>query len=168
MRVVFALILTFIATFGGPVLAAQNEKINKLKAQIINIQNAGKLGVRNLTLCRKILGYGSYIPYNSNVIQKGKKAFLYFEPGNIFTSVSKGVYSSSFSEGATITDSKGKVVFSNPKMVEFSYTSTKPLFDVFMRNKFSLNAPGEYIFKIVLYDELRGEKAKAEYAFTVK
>ncbi|VAX25804.1 hypothetical protein MNBD_NITROSPINAE04-2676 [hydrothermal vent metagenome] len=168
MKIICAVIIACAISFGGPALAAQNEKINKLKAQILNVQNAGKLGVRDLTLCRKILGYGSYIPYSGNVIQKGKRAFLYFEPGNIFTSVSKGIYSLSFSEGAVITDSKGKIVFRNPKMVEFSYSSTKPLFDLFIRNHFSLNAPGEYIFKIVLYDELRGEKAKAEYAFTIK
>jgi len=168
MRAIFAVIIIFTISFGGSASAAQNEKINKLKKQIIKIQNAGKLGVRDLILCRKILGYGSYIPYRSNVIQRGKKAFLYFEPGNIFTSVSKDIYSLSFSEGVVITDSKGKVVFKNPKMVEFSYTSTKPLFDLFIRNHFSLNAPGEYIFKIVLYDELRREKAKAEYAFTIK
>lgn len=168
MRVIFALILTFIATFGGPVLAAQNEKINKLKAQIIKIQNGGKLSIHNLTLCRKILGYGSYIPYDTNVIPIGKKAFLYFEPGNIFTSISKGRYSFSISEDITIVNSKGKVIINSPKAARFTSNSKQPLFETYLRNSFHLNIRGDYIFKIVLYDELRETKTKAEFAFTVK
>ncbi|HEB73396.1 MAG TPA: hypothetical protein ENI77_12365 [Nitrospirae bacterium] len=168
MRAIFAVIIIFTISFGGPALAARNEKINKLKKQIIEIQNSGKLGVRNLTLCLKIFGYGSYIPYNTNVVPKGKKAYIYFEPGNVFTSMSKGRYSFSIYEDIIITDSKGKVVIAKPKAASLASNSKQPLFETYLRNSFHLNKPGDYIFKIVLYDELRGAKVEAEYPFTIK
>jgi len=168
VRIICAVIIIFTISFGGSALAAGNEKITKLKEQIIEIQNGGELGIRNLTLCFKIMGYGAYIPYNNNVIPKGKTAFLYFEPGNVFTSISKGRYSSSIYEDIIITDSNGKVIINQPKAARFTSNSKQPLFETYFRNSFHLNIPGNYIFKILLYDELRRTKAKAEFAFTVK
>ncbi|VAX19400.1 hypothetical protein MNBD_NITROSPINAE02-1675 [hydrothermal vent metagenome] len=167
MKIVYTAIIIFVVTFGGHAEAAPN-KTDKLKKQIIKIQNAGKLGIRNLILCRQIIGYGSYIPYDTNVIEKGKTAFFYFEPGNIFISESNGKYSFSISEDITIVDSKGKVILDKPKLVKSSSISRQPLFDIYLRNEFHINSPGDYIFKIVLYDDLRGTKTKTEFKFKVK
>ncbi len=168
MKIICATIIAFTVAFSSPTLAVASSKIEKLQKEIIKIQNAGKLGILNLTLCRQINGYSSFIPYDTNVIPRGKTALLYFEPDNLFTSVSKGKYSFSLSEDISIVNSKGKVVLNLPKVVQVSSTSKQPLFDIHLRNSFYLNAPDDYVFNIVLVDELRKTKVKASFKFTVK
>ena len=60
-------------------------ELEEIKSQIIDLQNKGKLGVRDMVLSRQIYGYGSYEPYQNNVMSHDATAYVYFEPVNFFT-----------------------------------------------------------------------------------
>lgn len=170
MRIIYPVIIAIAIGVGGSDHDSQYEKIDKLKEQIIEIQNDGELGVRNLTLCRKIVSYGVYIPYNTNVARKGSVVYFYYEIENIFTNKSKDGYAVNFSQDAILVNSEGKELFNMPKAIKFNYNSNRPVINYYTTFKLDLSsaAPGDYIYKLVLYDELKGSKAKAEFPFTVK
>ncbi|HEB73397.1 MAG TPA: hypothetical protein ENI77_12370 [Nitrospirae bacterium] len=170
MRIIYSVVIAVAIIMSGSAPGSQYGKIDKIKEQIIEIQNSGELGVRNLTLCRKIIGYGVYIPYTTNVTPKGAVIYFYSEVENIFTSKSKDGYAVNFSQDVILVNSKGKELLNMPKAIKFNYSSVKPVLNLYITFKLNLSsaAPGDYIYKIVLYDELRGAKVKAEYPFTIK
>lgn len=162
--------MAVVIVVSGLAQGSQYEKIDKLKDQIMKIQNAGKLGVRNLTMCRKVLGYGAYVPYSGNVASKGAVIFFYYEIENIFTNKSKDKYSISFSQDAILTNSKGVELLNKPKIIKMNYNSNKPMLNLYATFKLNLSSakPGDYIYKLALYDELKGAKITAEFPFTIK
>ncbi|VAX19398.1 hypothetical protein MNBD_NITROSPINAE02-1674 [hydrothermal vent metagenome] len=170
MKIIYSLITALAIVMTGAAHGSQYDKIDNLKEQILEIQNTSKLGIRSFALCRKIIGYGVYVPYSSNVIPKGSVVYFYYEVNNIFTSKSKDGYSINFSQDAIVADSKGKVLMNMPKVLKFNYNSNKPALNFYTTFKLDLSSapPGDYIYKIVLYDELRGSVFRAELPFSVK
>jgi len=170
MGIIYSAIIAIAITVSGQAQDSRYDKITKLKEQIIEIQNGGELGIRNLTLCRKIISYGVYIPYMTNVTPKGSVIYFYFEVENIFTSKTKDGYAVSFSQDAILTNSEGKELLNMPKVIKFNYNSIKPVLNLYTTFKLNLSsaAPGDYIYKVVLYDELKGSKTKAEFPFSIK
>lgn len=157
----------FFAVAASPLFAAADE-VDRLKEQIIQFQNQAALGIRELTLSRKINGYGSFIPYSTNKIQANKTAFVYFEPINLFTNVSRDGYAFSLSVDWTIIDSAGREILRREKAVEFNNNSRKPVFDLYINMHFSISAPGAYVLQFVVNDELRQESVKTELPVVVE
>ncbi len=170
MRTIYSVIIAVAIIMSGPAHGSQYKKIDKLKEQIIEIQNNSKLGIRNFAICRKIIRYGEYVPFTSKVVPKGSVVFFYYEVENIFTNKSEDGYAISFSQDAILTDSKGNELLNMPKVIKFNHNSIRPLLNVYTTFELNLSnaKPGDYVYKAVLYDELRGSKTNAEISFTVK
>ncbi|MBN1834293.1 MAG: hypothetical protein JW820_00515, partial [Spirochaetales bacterium] len=66
--------------------------ILRLKNQIIDLQNRGTLGFKDVSLCSKVIGFGSYVPLPEPAIPQGGELLLYYEPVNVFTNRVKGQY----------------------------------------------------------------------------
>ncbi|MCP2521167.1 hypothetical protein NLD30_12080, partial [SCandidatus Aminicenantes bacterium Aminicenantia_JdfR_composite] len=84
MRRLFSILIIFVLVlyaFSIP----QYEEILKLKEKIIDLQNKGKLGIKDLTLCSKIISFGAYVPLQEPKIKRGGILLVYYEPVNVFT-----------------------------------------------------------------------------------
>lgn len=143
---------------------------DKLKDQIIQIQNQGSLGITDLRLCRHITGYGKYVPYEGSVVERDAVVHFYYETENIFTSVNDGVYAIYYSQDAILENSAGEQLLNMPKALRFDYQSNKPILNIFAQFELDLGGapPGDYVYKIVLYDELRGTSTSAQLPFTIR
>lgn len=138
------------------------EKIISLKNEIIDIQNKGNLDINNVTFCSKIIGFGSYVPLDRNIIKQNNDLLVYYEPLNLFTNRVKGNYEIFYSQDMILLLPDGKELFSKEKALQFHYYSMTPVLDIYATNNFNVGniPPGKYIYKIVLNDELRGTKSE--------
>lgn len=154
----------------GPSASSDPGTVDELKERIIRIQNERDLRIADLTLCRKIDGYGKYVPYDKNVVKRDAVVHFYYEPKNVFTNVSKSGYTVTFSQDVVLENSGGDRLLEMPKALNFDYTSNKPILDLYAQFELNLEGaqPGKYLYKIVVYDELKGTKAEAELPFRIK
>lgn len=160
-------ILAFLLLLSAGRLLMAGE-LDELKLQIIELQNQGALGVRDLALSPQIHGYGSYEPFQDNVMRHDRPAYVYFEPINLFTNVSTDGYSFSLSQDMVILDSAGREIFRKDGAVKFNSRSNKPIFDIYLQNTLTINQPGDYVFKVIVHDELRQESVEAELPIRVQ
>lgn len=150
---------------------AQQDEILKLKEKIIELQNKGELGLRNFTLCSKILGFASYVPLENPVIDKNGELLAYYEPVDIFTNKNQGMYEIWFTQDMIVLDSKGAVIQEWKDILVYHQSTRLPALDVYAQNNVSLGgqlAPGKYTFKAVLKDQLSGKTATKTAEFQVK
>ena len=166
-------VLSFIVVvmLSGNVFAEQGdyEKILKLKDQIVRIQNEGKLGMRNLNLCSKVITLGAYVPLPEAKIEVGKTYYIYYEPTNWFTKIEKGRYEFWLEQEVLILDVQGDVVWSSLRAPIAHHNTAVPMLDIYMVNNIDLTAapPGKYTYKIVLHDEFKGETATKTVDFEI-
>jgi len=166
-RLIFYLLLGVLV--GGGVFA-QDDEILRLKEQIIDLQNMGTLGFRNLVACSKVMDYGSFEPLSDNKVKVGDVIFFYFEPQNVFTRRAEGKYEIWLTEDMIIlTADQRKEIFKKEKALEIHYQSSSPRLDLYGINQLTLISlpPGKYIFKAILHDQLKGEEASATWPFEV-
>ncbi|MCP2604569.1 hypothetical protein NLC29_00235 [Candidatus Aminicenantes bacterium AH-873-B07] len=147
----------------------QYEEILKLKEKIIDLQNKGKLNFKDLTLCSKIISFGAYVPLQEPKIKRGGSLLVYYEPVNVFTNRKKGTYEIWYTQDLILLDSKKKVIFKKEDALNFHYTFTSPVMDLYATNSLELgNLPkGKYIYKIVLKDKLKDAIAVKEISFEI-
>jgi len=152
-------------------LYSQDNKILQLKEQIIDLQNEGDLGFKEMILCSKIIGFGSYVPLQKPVVDKNGELLVYFEPANIFTNRRSGIYEMWYREDMILMNEKGEVMQKWEDIVDFHYTAQKPVLDLFGRNSINLggNVPaGKYRFKAVIKDQLSGKTASKTIDFEIR
>jgi len=147
----------------------QYKEILKLKEKIIDLQNKGKLGFKDLTLCSKIISFGAYVPLPQPKIKRGRTLLVYYEPINVFTNRKKGLYEIWYIQDMILLDSKKKIIFKKEDALSFHYTFTSPVMDLYATNSLELGnlSPGKYIYKIVLKDRLKDEVAVKEIPFEI-
>ena len=147
----------------------QYEEILKLKEKIIDLQNKGKLGIKDLTLCSKIISFGAYVPLQEPKIKRGGMLLVYYEPINVFTNRKKGTYEIWYTQDMILLDSKKKLLFKKENALNFHYTFTSPVMDLYATNSLELgNLPsGKYIYKILLKDRLKDEVVVREIPFKI-
>ena len=166
-RLVGVLIIFFFALniFGTP----QYKEILRLKEKIIDLQNKGKLGFKDLTLCSKIISFGAYVPLQEPKIKRGGTLLVYYEPINVFTNRKKGTYEIWYTQDMILLNSKRKVIFKKEDALNFHYTFTSPVMDLYATNSLELGnlPPGKYIYRIVLKDRLKDEVAVKEISFEI-
>ena len=154
------LILTFVALMAFSGASGQENEILKLKDQIIELQNNGKLGFQQFLLCSSIFTFASYIPLSEPVIGKTGTLLLYYEPHNIFTKKEDGMYEVWYTQDMVLLNQEGTVIQEWPDILEFHHRAGKPVMDVFAQNSLDFDGsipPGKYKFKAVLKDKIRGE-----------
>lgn len=152
------------------VIAETADEVLDLKHRIIEIQNSGKLGFNNLTLCSEVSSFCSYTPLQSPEVPANGTLLLYYEPRNLSTSLITGVYKIHFTQDVILLDKTGgTVIFRQDEMLKFDYSTTSPVLDVFATNRLTLTglAPGEYIFKAILHDKIKASSAETIVKFRV-
>jgi hypothetical protein len=151
--------------------SAQESEILKLKERIIELQNKGELGFRNLTFCSTIIGFGSYVPLASPVVDKSAQLLVYYEPVNVFTSKKDGLYEIWYTQDMVLLDEKGQALQEWPNALDFHYTTRTPILDLFAQNSLDLGGQvpaGKYKFKAVLKDKLSGRTAVRTMDFEIR
>jgi hypothetical protein len=145
------------------------EEILRLKDQIVRIQNEGKLGMRNLNLCSKVITLGSYVPLPEAKIKGGKKYYIYYEPTNWFTKTEEGRYEFWFTQDAFLLDAKGEVLVERLGALSMHFNTTTPLLDIYVVNDLHITGapPGRYTYKMVLRDEFKDETETKEVDFEI-
>jgi hypothetical protein len=150
---------------------AQDSEILKLKERIIEIQNKGDLGFRNFSFCSTIIGFGSYVPLSSNMLNQSGELLVYYEPVNVFTSRKEGLYEVWYTQDMVLLDEKGAVLQEWPNALDFHYTTRTPVMDLWAQNNINLGGQipaGKYKFKAVLKDKLSGRTAAKILDFEVR
>ena len=165
MCLIFALFIVFGWTF------AQEDEILDLKEKIIELQNKGKLGFTNFTLCSKIMGFASYVPLPELVIDKNGTLLIYYEPINIFTKRKGDLYEIWYTQDMTLLRNNGEVVSHWNDILTFHYTTKKPVMDLFAQNSIELKGQlpvGKYKFKATLKDKLTEKTATHIIDFEIR
>ena len=165
--------MAFLAliVLAASVAFAQENEILKLKEKIIEIQNKGDLGFRNFAFCSTIIGFGSYVPLSSPVLDKSGQLLVYYEPVNVFTSKKEGLYEIWYTQDMVLLDQKGEVLQEWPNALDFHYTTRTPVMDLFAQNSLDLGGQvpaGKYKFKAVLKDKLSGRTSIKIMDFEVR
>lgn len=145
-----------------PAGAGDAEEILRLKQEIIEKQNKGKLGVQEFTLCSKVLNYASFYPLQENKIKRGTKLLLYYEPINWFTSFRQGRYEFYLTQDVILESAAGEVLFDRSGLLSMHYNTGKPILDIYMTNDFDLGQlpAAKYRYIIVLHDMISGQEFK--------
>jgi len=167
LRVV--LVVPFLLLALAPVGADDQGEVLKLKNQIVDLQNRGSLGFREFALCSNVLGYGSYVPLEAAVVPPGSELLIYLEPANVFTNRNKGQYEIWYTQDMVLLAEDGEVLYEQRDALNFRYASRSPVFDLYATNSLNLGdlPPGNYVFKAVLRDKLRGTAAEQLLPFAV-
>ena len=168
---VLSLTILVLVMLTGAVFAEQGnyEKILKLKDEIIKIQNQGKLGFRNFTLCSKIITMGNYVPLPEPKIKVGKKLLIYYEPANVFTNTQGGRYEFWVTQDMFLFDEEGKLLFEKTKALSMHFNTATPLLDLYITNTLTLTglSAGKYTYKAVLHDVLKDSTATKTIDFEI-
>ncbi|HUX12646.1 MAG TPA: hypothetical protein VMW87_06435 [Spirochaetia bacterium] len=160
--------LMLLGILFAPVVHAQDSVV-ALKEKIIDIQNAGTLGFRNFSLCSEVSTYGQYVRYPDNKVKAGGKIYFYYEPDNIYTDRSDGIYHIFFTQDMIVEDSDGNSLLNAPTALNFKYDGKTPVLDVYGLNTLTLGdiPPGKYRFVAILHDQLRNAEVRKIYPFEV-
>jgi hypothetical protein len=165
--------LFFCLLLGGmvvcPIVHAQETDVSALKEKILNLQNMYPLGIRTLVPCSTVTDYESYDPLSDNEVKAGDVIFFYFEPQNPSTNKGEGTYEIWLILDAVVLSEQQQEVFKKENAVEMHYQTSSPRLDIFgvYQLTFAEVPPGNYIFKAILHDKIKGESASATWAFKV-
>jgi len=167
--VVLSIIMVVMLTGSGIGEEGDYEKILKLKDQIVRIQNEGKLGMRNLNLCSKVITLGAYVPLPEAKIKAEKEYYIYYEPTNWFTKIEGGRYEFWFTQDAFLLDAKGEVLVERLGALSMHFNTATPLLDIYVVNDLHITGapPGKYTYKMVLRDEFKDEIVTKTVGFEI-
>jgi hypothetical protein len=142
-------------------------EIRRLKEQIIELQNKGKLGLRKVVLCSSVEGYGVYSPIEPG--QPNPKVYLYFEPENVSTLVTGDRYIIDLSVDLFLYDATGKLIAGKETIFRINRVSRSPIFDVFYKVELNLKKPGGQgaLLKTVLHDKIKNGSVSSTYRINV-
>lgn len=162
---VFATMIIFVWAY------TQQDEILNLKEKIIDLQNMGKLGYANFTMCSNIMGFASYVPLPEPVLEKNGTLLIYYEPINVFTNRKEGLYEIWYTQDMTLLNENGEVVSHWNDILTFHYTTQRPVMDLFAQNSIELKGllpAGKYKFKATLKDKLSEKTAIHMIEFEIR
>jgi hypothetical protein len=135
------------------------DEVPRLKKQIIELQNKGKLGFRKVVPCTAVEGFGVYSPLapGSNV----SKVLLYVEPENFTTLVTGDRYIVDLSVDVFIYDKAGKLISGKENALKINRVSYSPIVDLYYKIELNLGKPAgqEFVIKTALHDKLKNQSA---------
>ena len=166
-RILCCLLLLGIVT--SPFAIAQDSDVALLRERIVNLQNQYPLGIRTLVACSTVTGYGSYEPLPDNQVQSGDVIFFYVEPQNPSTNKVEGTYEIWLTQDMFVLTAQQQEIFKKENAVEIHEKTSSPRLDIFGVNQLTLAeiSPGQYLFKVIVHDRIKGEEASATWAFEV-
>ena len=142
--------------------------LNALENAIVEIKNTRKLTIKNLHLCKKIMGYQLIEKRDGNMLNSGDPLLVYFEPENFMVKSKNGKYEVWLSEDARLLDEKGKVLFEKKDWVSIHQEFDTPIFPLFFQDRITGIPPGKYRLEITLNDKLKGSFVTRVVEFSVK
>ncbi len=159
--------------WAAPAPAAEDQaaaQVAGLKAEILALQNKGRLGIGNLQACERITGYGAYIPLPAAQVAKDGTLNIYYEPGNWFTRVTGGRYVFQMIQDIVLLDAKGSEVFRKNEALTIRHDTARPVIDLYVYNNLDVTGltPGRYTYRIVLHDSYKEGTAAADLAFEIR
>jgi hypothetical protein len=148
---------------------AQDTDVSLLRERIINLQNQYPLGIRTLVACSTVTGYGSYEPLPDNKVKSGDVIFFYVEPQNPATNKAEGTYEIWLTQDVFVLTEQQQELFKQEKAFEIHEKTSSPRLDIFGVTQLTLAEvqPGKYLYRVILHDSIKGEKASATWAFEV-
>ncbi len=143
-------------------------EIRKLKEQIIDLQNKGKLGFRKVVLCSSVEAYGIYSPIVPG--QPSPKVYLYFEPENVSTLVTGDRYIIDLSLDLFLYDTGGKLIVGKETVLRINRISRSPILDLYYKVEINLRKPGAQlgVLKTVLHDKIKNGSVATTYKLNVE
>jgi hypothetical protein len=143
--------------------AKEASEIQKLREQIIDLQNKGKLGFRKVVLCNSIDGFGLYSPFEPG--QPLTRILLYFEPSNVSTLVSEGRFIVDLAVDVFLMEAGGKVIGGKQNMLKINKVSRSPILDLYCPLAINLKQPlkREIIMRTVLHDRIKNQSTSMTY-----
>jgi hypothetical protein len=166
-------LFAFIACIVPALTAARADdsasNVLELKEKIIELQNQGTLGIKNLSPCSQITTIGSYTPILEAKFKQNEFLLVYFEPLNFSTARPNGMYEVWLTEDMLILDEKVQTLLEKPGVVQTHYTSASPILDIYFNNRIEFESvpAGKYILKVVLYDKIKNTSASESLPFEV-
>jgi hypothetical protein len=143
-------------------------EIQKLKEQIIDLQNKGKLGFRKVVLCNSVEGYGLYSPFEPG--QPITRILLYFEPSNVSTLVSGDRFIVDLAVDVFLLDASGKLIAGKQNMLKINKISRSPILDLFYKLEMKVKKPlkREILMKTVLHDRIKNQSTSMTYKINME
>lgn len=163
----FAFAVALIA--GCATVALAQDTVGGLRERILELQNKGKLGIRGLVMCRSVTTYGQYVVNEARTAPAGSTVHFYYEPENVFTQRDRTTYRIWYTQDIVLLKKDGTELFRSNGILAFTHLGFSSVLDLYATNELDLGelAQGEYRFRIVLHDKLRGAEASAEISFTI-
>lgn len=161
--------LLLVGIVACPIAHAQETDVSALKERIINLQNMYPLGIETLVACSQVTDYGSYEPLPDNRLKSGDVIFFYMEPQNPSTKKEGGKYEIWLTQDMVVLNEQQQEVFKKEDAVEIHHQTSSPRLDIYVVNQLTLAEvpPGNYLFKTILHDKIKGESASATWTFEV-
>jgi hypothetical protein len=149
--------------------AAPEETVASLRERIVDLQNRGTLAVRGLTMCRSVTTYGQYVRNETRKAPAGSTIYFYYEPENVFTQRERDTYRIWYTQDIVLIGKDGKELLRSNGVLGFTHLGFATVLDLYATNELDLGelAPGEYRYRVILHDKLRGADATADLAFTI-
>jgi hypothetical protein len=141
----------------GPSVSDSPDEVTKLKVQIIELQNKGKLGFRKVVACSAVEGYGSYSPLTTG--ESLTKIAFYCEPANVSTLISGDRYVIDCAVDVFLTDLTGKLLLGKQGIVKLNRVGRSPILDLYFPIQIDLQKlpVRQVIAKIVLHDKIKNQ-----------
>ena len=145
------------------------DTVASLRERIVDLQNKSTLGVRSLVMCRSVATYGQYVRNDARKAAAGSTVWFYYEPENVFTQKDRDTYRIWYTQDIVVLGKDGKELLRSSEVLSFTHLGYSPVLDLYATNELDLGelAPGEYRYRVILHDKLRGTDATAELAFTI-
>ncbi len=147
------------------------KSLNYLYDAIMEIKNSEPLGIKEMVFIEKDMGYSNYIKKDilNNTLKAGEPLYLYIEPKGYTIKKTKNGYFIWVSEDTIISDKKtGKILFKRENWVTMKKSFPYPTIPFYITNRISDIPKGDYIFTIIIKDNLSGKKLKKSIPFYVR
>jgi len=142
--------------------------VKALEEAIMEIRNSGKLGVKNIFLCKNIHGFQMLEAKAEDVLRGGEPLLLYFEPANYMVKKEKGRYFVWLTEDARLMNEKGKVLLERKDWTSLHNGFLSPVIPVYFTNRITNIPKGEYTFEITINDRLKSTFFTKVFKFSVE
>jgi len=164
----FVFVLVFLSLLSGVVLS-EGSRTLRLKEELIAIQNSEPLTLAKFLACSEVKGYGDYVPLEEAKVKGDGVILFYYEPLNYFTRREGDIYEIWLLQDVVVLDAKQKEVFRQEGTMEIHLRKRSPVLDLYAVNRLTLHGlpPGKYVFRLVLRDKLKGERASFDLPFEV-
>jgi|GEM_PF-1285077 len=152
----------------GDAPTKEASEIQKLKEQIIDLQNKSKLGFRKVVLCNSVEGFGLYSPFELG--QPLASVLLYFEPSNVSTLISEGRFIVDLAVDVFLLDGSGKVIGGKQNMLKINKISRSPILDLYYKLEMKMKKPlkRDFLMKTVLHDRIKNQSTSMTYKINME